>query len=359
MQKFKFPGEVETWITSFLTNRKVTMQVGNIKMCRTICNGLPQGDVLSPTLFNVYTTELHNINQNDVVLIQFADDFALLVRGKNNEEANEKTQNVITQLVNHAESLNLKINPDKTKIMLFQGGNYTPQIRINGIMVETVTSHKFLGLQIDRFLSFGGHIREMKRKINERLSMLKVISSIRHGGHPQTMKMIYNALIRNAVEYGSSILNNSSETNKKVIQTSLNSCLRKVTGCTKTTPINTLLALSGQEPWKIRGNFTASKEITKHFAFRTPVYEQLNRLNNFTGNVEQLSFIEQICVENYNIFNPISPYNYETFLKTSVEIHLDIGMAIRKAESNPVKMKQLVLCLLNGKYEEKSRSGTR
>lgn len=351
MQGFNFPSEIVTWISSFLTNRKITMQVAEQNISRMICDGLPQGDVLSPTLFNIYTAVLHSIQHNDGILVQFADDFAILIRGKNIQEVNQSMQNFVSQFVENAEALNLKINPNKTKALLFHGGNRELRISINNTEIETLKRHKFLGLEIDRFLRFECHTRNTKRKINERLSMIKVINGIHNGGHPQTMNQIYNALIRNGVEYGSSIFNNTCKTNKKSLQVTLNGCLRKTTGCTKTTPLNTLMALAGQEPWEIRSKFVASKEIAKSMALCTPLCDQFGKLTNFSGNTEELTYIEKIFVENSNIFNCISQVKHTIQSREKIQIQLNIGMEIRKAESNPIKMKQLVLCLLNGKYQ--------
>lgn len=81
---------------------------------RTVSNGLPQGDVLSPTLFNLYTLPLHTINVDDVVLVQFADDFGILVSAKSIPEINTKGQRFLNEFERKAKELNFKINPEKT-----------------------------------------------------------------------------------------------------------------------------------------------------------------------------------------------------------------------------------------------------
>ncbi|XP_062703499.1 uncharacterized protein LOC134285957 [Aedes albopictus] len=357
MQELLFPSEVIIWVTSFLKNRKIAMKVGEKTLTRIVSNGLPQGDVMSPSLFNVYTTKLHTIYDEDTILVQFADDFALIVRAKSIEALNQKMQIHLTNFTSKAKDLNLEINPNKTKIILFHGGTQPLNIKVDNTVIEKVNSHRYLGLYIDRFLGFGGHIRIMKEKIQERLKMLKVISSIRSGGHPQTMILLYNALVRSCVEYGSSTVNNTSTTNRKTIQTALNACLRKVTGCSKTTPLNSLLAVASQEPWDIRSEYIACKELAKNVAYRNPIYEQLQEIEDYEGDSEKLTYQEKQYLEHRNIFNTISPVRTVVVDPASAEvtINMSVGAVFKKQNTNPRVMKQMVLGLLNGKYKTRCK----
>ncbi|XP_062541263.1 uncharacterized protein LOC134209282 [Armigeres subalbatus] len=315
---------------------------------------------MSPSLFNIYTTELHTVDESGVILVQFADDFALMVRAKSVEMVNQKMQHQLNQFARKAQDLNLDINPDKTKVVLFHGGNNTINVRINNVEIEMVNSHRYLGLQIDRFLGFGGHIRTVKQKIQERLKMLKVISSIRSGGHPQTMNLVYNALVRSCIEYGSSVINNASVTNKKTIQTLINSCLRKVTGCSKTTPLNSLLAVASQEPWNIRSEYIACREIAKIVAYRSPIHEQLLDIEEYEGDEGRLTYMEKQYLEHVHTFKIISPIRRvrEHADVEDIEINTNVGATFKKQNANPKMMKQMVLGMLNGKYRSRIKNFT-
>lgn len=107
--------------------------------------------------------------------------------------------------------LNFKINPDKTKIILFQNSNNLLNITINNINIENVRCHLYLGVTLDKYLSFGIHIKNTKSKIVDRLNMIKVINSLKFGAHPQTMITIYKSIFRSIIEYGSTIFNNSKK----------------------------------------------------------------------------------------------------------------------------------------------------
>lgn len=56
-------------------------RVNKIQNFVAVCNGLPQGSVLSPILFNIATKELHSIVDAENKLFQFVDDFLILSSG--------------------------------------------------------------------------------------------------------------------------------------------------------------------------------------------------------------------------------------------------------------------------------------
>lgn len=48
------PQKITTWIDNFLHNRRLNLQIRGTTISRTVNNGLPQGDILSLTLFNLF-----------------------------------------------------------------------------------------------------------------------------------------------------------------------------------------------------------------------------------------------------------------------------------------------------------------
>ncbi|XP_055593235.1 uncharacterized protein LOC129744638 [Uranotaenia lowii] len=348
MTNQRFPPEIVVWVGYFLRNRKLSMQVGQSCVTRTISNGLPQGDVLSPTLFNLYTSDLHLTQNEDADILQFADDFALVVRGKSLETVEQRTQELLNNFVSRARRLNFQINPAKTKALLLLRGKRKHNIRIHNVPVETVASHKYLGIHIDRSFGFGIHAKQTAKQIQERLRMMKVICGTREGSHPQTMSLVFNALLRSKAEYGSSIIGNTCKTNKEKIQVILNDAMRKATGCSRTTPRNTLLAIAGQEPWEVRNKFVTCKETARTVYYRTPVYNQLQKVSDFRGDTKKLSFMEKIFVEYQETFMRISPMVQSK--KIEVNISTNIGINCSKNNVNPRVLKQKVLGILNSRY---------
>lgn len=65
---------ISNWIHNLFSERELIL--GNQSVI--VKNGVPQGSCLSPVLFHLYTAELHQINNSETTLYQYADDFVIL-----------------------------------------------------------------------------------------------------------------------------------------------------------------------------------------------------------------------------------------------------------------------------------------
>lgn len=355
LSSYLIPNEINIWITAFLRNRKVTMQLRTGSVSRTISDGLPQGDVLSPTLFNLYTVGLHSISGDGVILVQFADDFGIIVKAKSTGQLNEKVQTTVDQFNEKAEELNFKVNSEKTKIILFTNNNNSLTVHLDGSPIETVKSHRYLGVTIDRYLSFGQHINETRVKMNDRLNMLKVICGMKNGSHPQTAMNIYTALIRSVIEYGCTVTCNAKKTNRTKLDITNNQCLRRATGCTRTTPINALTAIAGQDRLEHRLDYVTGKNVARCFERRNVVAEQLQSISEIAEENEGgFSYQEKTYRKNWNVYAKIMAHVATT--PGDVEIHSTLeGIIGPKKDLPPVKLKQAALFVMNGKYAGRGR----
>lgn len=78
MDELKTPASLTNWIVEFFNNRTVQLErsIGNISKQFNV--GIPQGSALSPTIFNLYTTKLHQNTTEGTCLIQYADDLVIV-----------------------------------------------------------------------------------------------------------------------------------------------------------------------------------------------------------------------------------------------------------------------------------------
>ena len=104
----------------------------------------------------------------------------------------------------------MKLNASKCKEMLMCFLRKRPQIqplRVNVKVLETVKSHKVLGLIIQDCLKWNKHIEMSTSKASKRLQIIRVL---RRGGiPPQDLLHIYYVLIHSVLEYCCVIWHNS------------------------------------------------------------------------------------------------------------------------------------------------------
>lgn len=347
LKSMRFPVNIINWIHECLINRPTILVTNNNTITFNVSNGLPQGDVNAPTLFNLYTSTFHEINSlQDTCMAQFADDFIGIVSGLTVNEVEIKLQVLCDHFVNIADRLKLKVNTQKTKYMMFNNSNKHLNITMSNQPIIKVNSYKYLGVILDRNLNFGSHIRNLKNKVDERINMLKVINGTRHGSHPQTMLTVYKALVTNLISYGSAIYGNTSKTYNQMLEVAQRKSLRIATGCTKTTPINSLAAIAATEPLSINRVYSTKKEIAKYIVNKSIVAEQLRstpKPRDWEVD-KKITFMQMIYWKNENDFAKLATLKESPHHNPTVHISdrlLDISL--KKKTSSKQELKQAAL----------------
>ena len=196
-------GAASLLMQSYLTGRhQYTQHESDKSELQPITYGVPQGSILGPFLFLVYMNDLAQCTRT-FSIINYADDTVL--SSTICSFTNPLSYN-IDQEVNKLSkwlSLNkLSINASKSKIMFFYSKrrNFSPPtIHINGIEIECVEDFKYLGITINRALSWETHVKEISSKISK---IIGVMNRIKNTLPSFTLKTIYDALIASSINYG-------------------------------------------------------------------------------------------------------------------------------------------------------------
>ena len=114
LARFNIDPKVVGWILDFLTNRSQQVRVnGTLSDVCTSSLGSPQGCVLSPLLYILYTDDCQS-QYDDIHIIKFADDSAIVSLLQDHESAHGP---VVDHFVDWCNTSFLKLNIDKTKDM--------------------------------------------------------------------------------------------------------------------------------------------------------------------------------------------------------------------------------------------------
>ena len=161
------------WIQHFLFARTARVKLDGI-LSKKVClrEGVPQGGVLSPTLFLVYINDILTTLSKRVSNTLHTDDLAIWNASEHTTTATYRIQEAISDISKWTLGWDLEINTSKTNSTLFSlyTSKEQSKLRLKGEIVPQTDNPTFLGVKLDTRLTWKPQIEKMERSSLQKLA---------------------------------------------------------------------------------------------------------------------------------------------------------------------------------------------
>ena len=206
MEKYGVRGVALDWFRSYLLNRSLVVKIVDqynrayYSTQHPITYGTAQGLCLGPLLFIIFCNDIQCLDLYGS-LILFADDTTLINTNKSKKYLEFQMQHDMATLIDWFKANKLSLNLSKLVLLRFWRNEKEPRenLNINGLYIPEVDTTKFLGVHLDKNLSWDDHLTQLFNKLNNNHYLLSI--SKKFLSETNLVKLYY-AHIYSHIKYG-------------------------------------------------------------------------------------------------------------------------------------------------------------
>ena len=191
-------------IMELVRNRSFTLGTGDSKRSRLrhLKNGVPQGSVLAPLLFNIYTHDLPSTISRKYA---YADDLALLHSSGDWKDLEGVLSQDMATISSYLQTWRLKLSHTKTVTTAFHLNNREAKRELdvynNGKRLSFCSVPTYLGVKLDRSLTYRHHLQALRKKLTTRVALLRRLAGSGWGADARTLRTATLSLVYSTAEY--------------------------------------------------------------------------------------------------------------------------------------------------------------
>ena len=317
-------GRMAEYIVKFLGERKFRVVVNNSQSEEHVQeSGVPQGSILSVTLFAIKINSLASVIPPEIHKSLFVDDLQIAYSGHNMQQVLTTLQPTINKIANWADENGFTFSSSKTHCITFHSKPdfpLIPTLKMKGLPLGVEKCVKFLGLHWDSQLTWSIHINKLIASCNTSLNLLKTLSSRNWGADQHIMLQTYRLIIRPKIDYGCLAYGSASEALLRKLDAVHNEALRLCSGAFKSSPIESLYILMNEPSLTDRRkDLMCRKFFQIKCHSQNPAYNHIinaNLLRQFSNShLRQKPLIQRVSdvISDLNIeTRPVLPYKTPT-----------------------------------------------
>ncbi|GFW99886.1 RNA-directed DNA polymerase from mobile element jockey [Trichonephila clavipes] len=126
--------------------------------------GSPQGSILSPFLYNLYTHDFPTTPTVEVCL--FADDAAILTQARTPETVRKNLQSYLVKLKKWLTLWRISVNTSKTQAIIFKKGNFNNRLNPLKLFRSSIPwcdEVLYLGVTLEKKLTYICHVLQTSK----------------------------------------------------------------------------------------------------------------------------------------------------------------------------------------------------
>ena len=226
--KIHLPDQLYLILKSYLSDRYFQVKLDDVLSdYHQIKSGVPQGSVLGPFLYLIFTGDVPVTN--DTLMATFADDTAILSPDSDPVRASEKLQNHLNLLQNWLDNWKIRVNTNKSTQITFTTRRGTcPQVSINNAPIPVKTEVKYLGLHLDQKLTWKTHIKMKRRQLDLKVKNMHWLINKKSQLSLENKLILYKIILKPVWTYGIELWGTSKPSNTKILQTFQSKTLRMI-----------------------------------------------------------------------------------------------------------------------------------
>ena len=213
---------------SYLSGRFFRVKYENsYSKLKEIRSGVPQGSVLGPILFLLYTSDIPLSEK--CITATFADDTAILSADENYEVSIRNLQKAVSLIESWTVKWALKLNELKSVHVDFTNKklNHKP-IFINGIEIPYSNAAKYLGMTLDTKLRWKAHVKKKREELGLKYRQLYWLLGRNSSLSINNKLLLYKQILKPVWTYGIQLWGCTKKTHTTIIQRFQNKVLRNI-----------------------------------------------------------------------------------------------------------------------------------